>query len=103
MRLGRLLEVCEVHEKVALEHRLKSTKYELEGSYNDLAHQFYLLSKLPNCCGSAMQRSNLQKNGQETAARAPAVGFNSESLRLGRPPSAEHNFGIIVPSFEKVA
>ena len=39
MGLGRLLEACQVHEKVALEHSSKSTKYELEGSYDDLIHE----------------------------------------------------------------
>ena len=35
MGLGRLLEACQVVEKVALKHSSKSTKYELEGSYGD--------------------------------------------------------------------
>ena len=39
MGLGGLLEACQVHEKVALEHSSKSTKYELEGSYDDLVHE----------------------------------------------------------------
>ena len=39
MGLGQLLEACRVHEKVALEHSSKSTKYELEGSYDDLVHE----------------------------------------------------------------
>ena len=41
MGLGRLLEACRVHEKVALEHSSKSTKYELEGSYDDLVHEHF--------------------------------------------------------------
>ena len=36
MGLGRLLEACRVHEKVALEHSSKSAEYELESSYGDL-------------------------------------------------------------------
>ena len=36
MGLRRLLEACQVHEKVALEHSSKSAKCELEGSYEDL-------------------------------------------------------------------
>ena len=39
MRLGPLLQACQVYEKVALEHSSKSTKYELEGSYDGLAHE----------------------------------------------------------------
>lgn len=38
MGLGGLLEAYQIHEKVALEHSLKSTKYELEGSYGDPFH-----------------------------------------------------------------
>ena len=30
-----------MHEKVALEHSSKSTKYELEGSYGDLVHEHF--------------------------------------------------------------
>ena len=41
MGLGRLLEACQVHEKVALEHSSKSTKYELEGSYGDPVHEHF--------------------------------------------------------------
>ena len=43
MDLGRLLEACWVYEKVALEHSSKSTKYELEGSYNDPVHEHVLV------------------------------------------------------------
>ena len=39
MNLRRLLEACQVLEKVALKHSSKSTKYELEGSYDDLVHE----------------------------------------------------------------
>ena len=39
MCLGRPLEACQAHGKVALEHNSKSTKYELEGSYDDLVHE----------------------------------------------------------------
>ena len=39
MSLGQLLEACRVHEDVALKHSSKSTKYELEGSYDDLVHE----------------------------------------------------------------
>ena len=38
MGLRRLLEACQVLEKVA-KHSSKSTKYELEGSYDDLVHE----------------------------------------------------------------
>ena len=41
MGLGRLLEACQLHEKVALEHSSKSAKYELEGSYNDQVHEHF--------------------------------------------------------------
>ena len=44
MGLGRLLEACQVHEKVALEHSSKSTKYELEGSYGDPVHEHFSYS-----------------------------------------------------------
>ena len=40
MGLGRLLEASRVREKVALKPNSKSTKYELEGSYDDLVHEF---------------------------------------------------------------
>ena len=53
MGLGRLLEACQVHEKVALEHSSKSTKYELEGSYGDPVHEhfsFLKTAKLPREC-----------------------------------------------------
>ena len=46
MALGRLLEACQVHEKVALEHSSKSTKYELKDSYNDPVSEHFLR---PNC------------------------------------------------------
>ena len=45
MDLGRLLEACQVHEKVALEHSSKSTKYELEGSYSDPVHEHFFCLK----------------------------------------------------------
>ena len=48
MGLSRLLEACRVHEKVALEHSSKSTKYELEGSYND-PQQFMSMFLFENC------------------------------------------------------
>ena len=41
MGLGRLLEARRVHEKVALEHSSKSTKYELESSYSDPHHEHF--------------------------------------------------------------
>ena len=50
MGLGRLLEACQVHEKVGLEHSSKSTKYELEGSYGEPVHEhssFLKTAKLP--------------------------------------------------------
>ena len=47
MGLGRLLEACQVHEKVALEHSSKSTKYELEGSYGDPVHEHFSFSGVP--------------------------------------------------------
>ena len=57
MGLGRLLEACQVytniHEKVGLEHSSKSTKYELEGSYNDPVHEHFSClktAKLPRDC-----------------------------------------------------
>ena len=34
-----------MHEKVALEHSSKSTKYELEGSYGDPVHEFFSFLK----------------------------------------------------------
>ena len=42
MRLRRLLEACQVHEKVALKRSSKATKHELEGSYDDLVHELFL-------------------------------------------------------------
>ena len=45
MGLGRLLEACEVHEKVALEHSSKSAKKKLEGSYDDLVHEPFSVLK----------------------------------------------------------
>ena len=42
-----------MHEKVALEHSSKSTKYELEGSYGDPVHEhfsFLKTAKLPREC-----------------------------------------------------
>ena len=45
MGLGRLLEACRVHEKVALEHSSKSIKYELEGSYGDPGHEHFSVLK----------------------------------------------------------
>ena len=42
-----------MHEKVGLEHSSKSTKYELEGSYDDLVHEhfsFLKTAKLPREC-----------------------------------------------------
>ena len=50
MDLGRLVEACQVHDRVALEHSSKSTKYELEGSYGDPVHEhvsFLKTAKLP--------------------------------------------------------
>ena len=42
MGLGRLLEACQVHERVALKHGSKSTtKYELEGSYGDPLYEHF--------------------------------------------------------------
>ena len=45
MGLGRLLEACQVPEKVALEHSSKSTKYELESSYGDPVHEHFSVLK----------------------------------------------------------
>ena len=45
MNLGRLLEACQVDEKVGLEHSSKSTKHELESSYGDLVHEQFYFSK----------------------------------------------------------
>ena len=47
------LEACQVHEKLALERSAKSTKYELEGSYDDPVHErfsFLKTAKLPPEC-----------------------------------------------------
>ena len=41
-----LLEACQVHEKVALEHSSKSTKYELEGSYGDPVHEHLMMKMM---------------------------------------------------------
>ena len=57
--LGRLLEACHVHEKVALDHNSKSKKYELEGSYNDPVHEhfsFLITAKLQRECNEEAQR-----------------------------------------------
>ena len=64
MGLGRLLEACQVHEKVALEHSSKSTKYELEGSYDDLVHEhfsFLKTAKLPRECNEVIEYRVLEK------------------------------------------
>ena len=53
MGLGWLLEACQAHEKVALEHGSKSTKYELQGSCSDPVHEnlsFLKTAKLPQEC-----------------------------------------------------
>ena len=39
MGLGRLLEACRVHRKVALERSSKPTKYELQGPYGDPVYE----------------------------------------------------------------
>ena len=57
MGLGRLLEACQVHKKVALEHSSKSTKYELEGSCFDPIHEHFFLSELPNCRKTAVENT----------------------------------------------
>ena len=36
-----------MHEKVALKHSSKSTKYELEGSYDDLVHELSWTCQIP--------------------------------------------------------
>ena len=45
MGLGGLLEACQVHEKVGLEHSSKSTKYELESSYNNRNREHFSFLK----------------------------------------------------------
>ena len=47
-----------MHEKEGMEHSSKSTKYELEGSYDDLVHEhfsFLKTAKLPRECNEVMQ------------------------------------------------
>ena len=39
MGIRRLLEACQVLEKAALKHSSKSSKYELESSYDELANE----------------------------------------------------------------
>ena len=49
-------------EKVSLEHSSKSTKYELEGSYDDLVHEhfsFLKTAKLPRECNEEVVREPL--------------------------------------------
>ena len=41
MGLRRLLEACQVLEKVALKLSATSIKCELEGSYDDLVHDYF--------------------------------------------------------------
>ena len=55
MGLGRLLEACQVHEKVALEHSSKSTKYELKSSYNNPIHEHFSFLKTAQLRESAMK------------------------------------------------
>ena len=53
MGLGWLLEAREVRGNVALEQSSKSTKYEIEGSYNDPVHEHVSVlktAKLPQEC-----------------------------------------------------
>ena len=63
MGLGRLLEACQVHEKVALEHSTKSTKYELEGLYDNLIHEHDSFLKLPTCRESALKSPSHRPRG----------------------------------------
>ena len=47
-----------MHEKVALEHSSKSTKYELESSYGDPVHEhfsFLKTAKLPRECNEGFK------------------------------------------------
>ena len=63
MGLGQLLEACQVHGKVGLEHSSKSSKYELEGSYNDPVHDHCSVmktAKLPRECNQDEQRAILE-------------------------------------------
>ena len=53
-----------MHEKVALEHSSKSTKYELESSYGDLVHEhfsFLKTAKLPRECNEVKLDTSLPK------------------------------------------
>ena len=53
MGLRRLLEACQLHEKVGLKHSSKSAKYELEVYYNAPVHEhvsFLKTAKLPREC-----------------------------------------------------
>ena len=51
MGLRWLLEACRVLEKVALKRSSKSTKYQLECSYDDLIHEHFVGHKIiKNCC-----------------------------------------------------
>ena len=61
MGLRRLLEACQVLEKVALNHSSKSTKYELEGSYDDLVHDLSWAYHTPLCLG-LYQRNNSSRS-----------------------------------------
>ena len=52
------MEACQVHEKVALEHWSKATKYELEGSYGDPVRKhfsFLKTAKLPRECNEILE------------------------------------------------
>ena len=69
MGLGRLLEACQVHEKVGLEHSSKSTKYEIEGSYDDPVHEHFSClktAKLPRECNEACQSEDLSLTARDT-------------------------------------
>ena len=62
MGLGRLLEACRVHEKVALERSSKSTKYELEGYHGGPVHEhfsFMKTARLPPECNEVSFGKNL--------------------------------------------
>ena len=63
--LGRILEACQVHEKVGLQHSSKSTKYELEGSCNDPVHEhlsFLKSDKQPRECNEVSESSTYGKS-----------------------------------------
>ena len=69
MGLGRLLEACRVHRKVALERSSKPTKYELQGPYGDPVYEL---------AGTRSERNNyLGTSGMNSVAPESNIRFSA--------------------------